>query len=179
MRGFILRPWFFVVLILSGVVALRFRPIEDLAYKHMWLTSSCRLAFPLSIIQATQDYGELGCNRSISREPIRLGGRIYPFGISTHAKARIQFEPVPITFRPGVFKGIVGLSDHVLFVGGSTEVAVHVNGVERWRSRRLVAGVVDTFQVAVGPGNSIELVVDDAGDGIYSDEVAWVGLQIQ
>ena len=42
-----------------------------------------------------------------------------------------------------------------------------------------MAGVVDTFQVAVGPGNSIELVVDDAGDGIYSDEVAWVDLQIQ
>jgi hypothetical protein len=179
MRVFTMQPWLAALFFFSGFIALRLPLLQDLPHRQAWSKSSCRLAFPLAVVASRQDYGDLGCNRSISRDAVRLGGLLYAYGISTHAHARIQFEPVPPTMRAGHFTGLVGLSDHVVYVGGSVDASIRVNGIERWRSRRLVAGVVESFRVPVESGSSIELVVGDAGDGIRSDEVAWARLQIK
>lgn len=179
MRVFTAQPWGLVLLFFCGFLALRYTVLEDLFHRQSWSKSSCRLAFPLQIVASRQDYGELGCNRSISKDAVRLGGSVHVVGISTHAHAHIRFEPMPPTIKAGFFTGSVGLSDYVKSAGGSAEASIHIDGLERWRSRRLVAGVVDSFRVPVASGNSIKLVVDDAGDGIRFDEVAWVRLQIQ
>ena len=170
--------WLIVALVCTGILAFRLPLLQDVGAKHTWSRTSCLLAFPLHVLESRQDYGSLGCNHSISRDPLRLGGKLYSTGIATHANASIRFEPIPVALSGEHFSGRVGLSDHVVYVGGSAVASIRINGVEQWRSRRLVAGVVDSFSVAVSPGNVIELVVSDANDGIRSDEVAWIDLQI-
>lgn len=171
--------WILVAVIFASFIAWRLPLLEQIFYRLAWSKASCSLAFPIRVAESSQDYGELGCNHSISHDDIRLAGKRYTVGIATHANARIQFEPIPVSFTGSHFAGLVGLSDHVVYVGGSTVASIWINGIEKWRSRRLVAGVIDSFLVAVTPGDAIELIVEDAGDGIHSDEVAWIDLRIQ
>ena len=174
-----LKTWLCVAVVCLSIILSRLHLLYDIRAGHNWSKTSCLIAFPLRIVESHQDYGNLGCNRSISGDSMRLGGKLYTSGITTHANARIQFEPVPAALGTGHLSGRVGLSDHVVYLGGSAVASILIDGVKQWGSQKLVSGIVESFRVSVAPGNKIELVINDAGDGIRSDEVAWIDLQIQ
>lgn len=96
------------------------------------------------------------------------GSRLFARGIYAHAPA------VHIWQLGGKWKtlsGHAGLPDGQ--GGGSCVFVVKADGKELWRSPKTESGTLRSFNLKVEGANTLELVVDDAGDGIGSDWGCW------
>jgi hypothetical protein len=99
---------------------------------------------------------------------IESAGRIFESGIYAHAPARHRYA---LGRRWRRLEGGCGLPTGS---GGSVEFAIRTDGREVFRSRRLGAGTMETFDVDLTGVDELELVTTDAGDGKAADWGVWL-----
>ena len=129
---------------------------------------------PFEITAMAQDYGRPTANRCChTQTPLRIGSRTFERGIGAHANGRITLRLNEPFARFAAFIGIDNNSD-TQGSRGSARFSVSVDGQERFAS--------DVFRGGGEPasvdedlrgGRVIDLVLSDAGDGIFHDQADW------
>lgn len=120
-----------------------------------------------------QDYNVLERNRSILKMPLVIGSREFQHGLGTHAVSHIRvYSPEPIAS----FSSWIGVDKNERTAGGlgSAVFAVAADGQEIFRSKVFRGGQdAEQIRVATGDARTLDLHVDDAGDGPDCDHVDW------
>jgi alpha-galactosidase len=120
-----------------------------------------------------QDYEALEVNRSILKSPLVIGSRKFAHGLGTHSVSRIRvYSPEPIA----EFSSWIGVDNNQRTAGGRGSVvfAVAGDGKDLYRSRVFIGGQEgQRIHVAAGGARTLELKVDDAGDGPAYDHADW------
>lgn len=113
-----------------------------------------------------------------SGKPLRLGGQSYTRGLYCHAASRL------VVHLPGpgkAFEAVVGVDSNEQTSGGRGSVvfSVRVNNAEAWHSEVLREGLPPVpVRVDLKGATRLELVVDDAGDGISCDQSDWAEARV-
>jgi hypothetical protein len=95
------------------------------------------------------------------------GGKYFARGIYAHAPARHVYALGGKWQRLGGTVGApTGKSPTIVFV-------VRGDGKELWRSAKIEGGALAEFDVPVAGVQSLELIVEDGGNGVGSDWGAW------
>ena len=81
-----------------------------------------------------QGWGTLQRNLSVWEKPMNVGGTPFRRGIGTHASSEITYA------LAGEYRRFVAWAGPDMATNGSMVFAVRVDGVERWRSPRMVRG---------------------------------------
>jgi alpha-galactosidase len=125
-----------------------------------------------------QDYEALERNRSILKTPLVIGSRTFQRGLGTHAVSRIRlFAPEPIA-RLSAWIG-VDKNERTAAGQGSVVFAVAADGKEVFRSGTFAGGQEGQHvDVATGGARTLELAVDDAGDGPACDHANWAEARV-
>ena len=101
------------------------------------------------------------------------GSRLFARGIYAHAPAIHTWQ---LGGKWKALRGGAGLPDGS--DGGSCVFVVKADGKELWRTKKTEAGVLRSFDLKVEGVNTLELVVEDAGDGKGSDWGCWFDPQL-
>lgn len=126
---------------------------------------------PLSV---SQGWGELQRNRSVTEKPLRIAGRTYRRGLGTHAVSHLTYNISAENWRS--FSAWAGLDSAGT---GTIRFRVLVDGIERWDSGTMRAqDPPKQVLVDVTHAETLELVVDDAGDDIMSDHANWADAKL-
>jgi NPCBM/NEW2 domain len=124
----------------------------------------------LEPLSASQGWGELTNDRSVTGEPINVGGKFYVRGLGTHTPSEIMYA-VPEGFDE--FKAVVGINPATNGQGSAT-VAVIVDDREEFRSEEFTAASDPIeIRVRVAGAQHIVLQSDPASDGNTWDHVDW------
>ena len=99
---------------------------------------------------------------------IEAAGRVFETGIYAHAPARHRYR---LDNRWSRLEGACGLPTQA---GGSVVFSIRTDGQEVFRSRRLVPGNLETFDVDLTDVDTLELDTSDAGDGKTADWGVWL-----
>ncbi|GMV37033.1 MAG: hypothetical protein AMXMBFR61_15410 [Fimbriimonadales bacterium] len=125
----------------------------------------------MQVLQHTHE--SLQINRSVIGTPLRIGSRSYAHGLGTHSASRIiLFSPQPIIR----FDAEIGIDSNDRTAGGQGSVVFCVvrDGHELYRSATMRGGQEpERVGVEVSEAHTIELQVDDAGDGPACDHADW------
>jgi alpha-galactosidase len=120
-----------------------------------------------------QDFEALERNQSILKTPLAIGSRTFKRGLGTHAVSRIRvYSPDPIAR----FSSWIGVDKNERTAGGlgSVVFAVTADGKEVFRSRIFRGGQEgQQVDLATGGARTLDLKVDDAGDGLACDHADW------
>src|SRR5579884_2072150 len=120
-----------------------------------------------------QDYEQLEGNRSILKTPLVIGKRRFQHGIGTHAVSHLRIHsPEPIR----QFAAWVGVDNNARTQGalGSVVFAVEAAGRAIYRSGVLRGGQeAQRVEVDAGSVMTLDLRVDDGGDGPACDHADW------
>jgi hypothetical protein len=128
---------------------------------------------------ATTGWGKLATDRSVGNKPLTIGGKRFARGLGTHAPSVIRYPLKPEYRR---FVAIAGLDDGQRHEqDGSVVFRVRIVKEDRSVSESARSPVLTWrkegrwhFDVPIPTGaTAIELVVDDAGDGIRCDHADW------
>ncbi len=132
---------------------------------------------PLAAIR--QSYGAAQANRTIDGKPLTVGGQNYPRGIGTHSESTVRLRRTPAGEAPPArFQAQVAVTDEVKGFHASVEFLILEGDRIRFRS-----GVMkpDDAPVAIDlpfNGETLDLIVTDADDGIAYDHAAWLDARI-
>ncbi len=123
--------------------------------------------------EATPKSARVGYGRALpNRLPEGLlfscGSRLFPRGLYAHARSSHVWE---LGRKWKTVEGHAGLPDG--HDGGSCVFVVKADDKELWRSPKTEPGTLRSFKVSVEGVSNLELVVEDAGDGIGSDWGCW------
>ncbi len=126
------------------------------------------------VVVAAQDYAQPTPNACChTLTPLRIGRTDFTHGVGAHANGRITLALIqPFT----VFKAKVGIDNNNDTQGtrGSAVFIVEVDGVERYRSGVCRGGEEPVaVEVPLAGAKRIDLVLNDAGDGITCDQADW------
>lgn len=144
-----------------------------------WIAALLQVPYPELGLDAPvlellrQDFERLERNRSVLGTPLRIGERAFERGLGTHAASRIRVRsPVPLE-RFSAWAGI-DANDRTRGGAGSAAFAVLADGREVFRSSVLRGGGAPVrVDAALGGARTLELLVDDAGDGPACDHADW------
>lgn len=125
-------------------------------------------------IYASQDWGKIQCNRTITQKPLMVGGRLFRNGVGVHAHSWILLARETNSPKDFIFRGKLGVPDHLLHTPASIIGRILVNGESVWSSKTLRAGKLEEFLLPITNCETLELQVRDGGDGIHSDEGVWL-----
>jgi hypothetical protein len=128
---------------------------------------------PVSALEppAATSGGSPARDRSAQGGPLQVAGRAFAHGMGVRAPSRLVFA-VPEGARGFVAR--VGLDD--ASPGGLVGFEVRVDGRSAWKSAPLKHGQLAHAFAAIPPGaRTIELLVDDGGNGIANDIANWAG----
>lgn len=128
--------------------------------------------------EATLKSARVGYGRALpNRLPAGLlfscGSRLFPRGLYAHAKSSHVWD---LGGKWKTLEGHAGLPDG--HDGGSCVFVVKADGKELWRSPKTEPGTLRSFKVSVDGAANLELLVEDAGDGIGSDWGCWFAPQV-
>lgn len=120
---------------------------------------------------ATTEWGEIHRNATVDNNPIQIEGVPYTSGVGIHSKGEIDINLFGRTAR---FEAVIGIDDDPASEGGSVVFEVYGDGRLLYES-----GVVesDTHGIPISINtfavNRLQLIVEDAGDGINNDHAVW------
>jgi hypothetical protein len=128
--------------------------------------------------EATPKSARVGYGRALpNRLPEGLlfscGSRLFPRGLYAHAKSSHIWD---LGGKWKTLEGHAGLPDG--HDGGSCVFVVMADGKELWRSPKTEPGTLRSFKVSVEGVSNLELLAEDAGDGIGSDWGCWFAPQV-
>lgn len=118
-------------------------------------------------------YGRALPNRLPEGLLFSCGSRLFPRGLYAHAKSSHVWD---LGGKWETLEGHAGLPDG--HDGGSCVFVVKADGKEVWRSPKTEPGALRSFKVSVEGVSNLELLVEDAGDGIGSDWGCWFAPQV-
>lgn len=135
-------------------------------------------ARPLTDVEmalASQEWGTLRRNRSVSGVPLRVGGRMFTRGVGTHAESEITLLH---DGSPARLSGSVGVDDGAAD-GASVEFLVGTGDGILWRSGVMRRGeAARPFDVPLHRLHVVTLHVTAAGDGNSYDHADWLDLRL-
>ena len=110
--------------------------------------------------------------------PLRIGGKAYTHGLGTHAVSQLRVQAwQPIT-RLNAAVGVDN-NDRTKGKAGSVVFRVSSAGRELLRTRTLRGGdEPQAIDLKVNGVLTLDLLVDDAGDGVDSDHADWADARI-
>lgn len=129
----------------------------------------------LDLAYATQGWGTTHAGKSVGGHPIRLGNKIYPHGIGTHANGEIDID-----LRGGAkrFLADVGV-DQEAGHRGSVRFIVDVDGKQVVKTPVLRGGDKPRrIELNLTGAREMRLIVTDAGDGNTWDHADWAGAML-
>ena len=120
-----------------------------------------------------QDFEKLEFGKSILKTPLRIGDRKFEHGLGTHANSRICVRsPKPIER----FSAWIGVdhNERTRGGGGSVVFSVTTEDGRLFQSKVLRGGEAPVkVDLATKGAKTIDLYVDDAGDGPFCDHADW------
>ena len=125
----------------------------------------------LSVVR--HDVEQLQRNRSVIGTPLRIGTKNYAHGLGTHAVSQVRIQSLQPIAR---FTAAVGVdnNDRTKGKAGSVVFRVSSAGRELLRTRTLRGGdEPQAIDLKVNGVLTLDLHVDDAGDGVDSDHADW------
>lgn len=120
-------------------------------------------------IAGEQAWGDLKINRSVRGGPLRIGGKVYGFGLGTHAASN---HTVPLRQQYKTLSVGFGLDDEST-CGSGAIFTIYADERPLYRSKRLRNGEYDSAEVDVSNLFSVRLSTDSAG-GRACDHANWV-----
>lgn len=132
----------------------------------------CQLS-EATLKSARVGYGRALPNRLPDGLLFSCGSRLFPRGLYAHAKSSHVWD---LGGKWKTLEGHAGLPDG--HDGGSCVFVVKADGKELWRSPKTEPGALRSFKVSVEGAANLELIVEDAGDGIGSDWGCWFAPQL-
>jgi alpha-galactosidase len=118
-----------------------------------------------------QGWGRPMKNRSVTDTPISINGHVFDKGLGTHALSTFKIRLYGTAKR---FRAMCGVDDNCKSDRASVVFHVLADGKELWKSPRMTwkqdAAPVD---VQLDGVKTLNLVVDDAGDGVDYDHGDW------
>jgi hypothetical protein len=118
--------------------------------------------------RCVQGWGTLQLNRSVWEKPLNIGGTSFRRGLGTHAHSEITYA------LDGSYRRFCAWAGPDMATNGSMVFAVQVDGVERWRSPRMVRGdQPQEIQIDLNGARELRLIVEDGGDNIMGDHADW------
>lgn len=139
------------------------------------LADRIRLA-DLDISTIDQEWGTPHKDRSVKNNPLRIGGERYRRGIGTHANSEWVIKLNGTATR---FKAKVGLDDEEPTPRASVRFIVLGDGKQLFRSEVHKTGTkAQAIDVDVKGVQTLVLITDEAGDGIFADHANWVDGEI-
>jgi hypothetical protein len=127
--------------------------------------------------RASQSWGSLGIDRSVTGGALRIGDRSYAKGLGTHAVSDLEFA---LGGRFTLFVADAGIDAAETGKGGEA-LEFQVFGDERllWSSGRMTrADGARTVDVDVSGISMLRLHVADGGDGIDYDHADWASARV-
>lgn len=129
----------------------------------VWLSS-------LDLQHTTSGWSVAKADRSITNQPIRIGGRLFERGVGTHAHSLFRVKLGGDAER---FLAQVGIADDV-GNQGSVEFVVFGDRKEIWRSQAMKGGNPPRpLDIDLTGIDVLTLMVTDNGDGISHDHAIW------
>jgi alpha-galactosidase len=126
----------------------------------------------LDLSKITQGFGHPQAGRSVDGNPLTLRDVVYPHGIGTHARGRMEINLKGAAMR---FAAMAGVDDERKG-SGSVMFLVWVDGRLRARTGVTVGGDPPTFlSVDLTGARHLSLIVEDGDDGIANDHADWAG----
>lgn len=126
------------------------------------------------VTAASQDYAQPAPNACChTNTPLRIGTADFAHGIGAHANGRISLE---LLAPCAAFTAKAGIDNNSDTQGsrGSAVFIVEVDGVERYRSGVCRGGEeAVAVEVPLTGAKRLDLVLNDAGDGITHDQADW------
>ena len=114
-------------------------------------------------------------NKSVDRNPIRIGGQTFKHGVGTHAESTLE---VNLNGQAERFTAVVGVDDEVIGKPASVEFKLIGDGKELFTSGLKKAGDQPTkVDVDLHGVQRLLLEVGAAGDGIENDHADWADAQ--
>lgn len=151
-----------------------------------WTTAF--LAFPYASKQTPQgpmfmllrqDFERLERNRSILGTRLRIGTQSFATGLGTHANSHIRItSPTPIV----AISGWIGVDANERTRNGMGSVVFVIRSRERGLYRSPVlrgGGEPQRLEVETGSARTLDLVVEDAGDGPTCDHADWADVRLR
>ena len=131
----------------------------------------------LDLSGVSQGGGHFPCkNKSVDRNPLRLGGQTFKYGVGTHAESTLEID---LQGQAERFTAVVGVDDEVSGKPASVEFKLIGDGKELFTSGLKKAGDQPTkVDVDLHGVKRLLLDVNDAGDGIEFDHADWADAQI-
>ena len=121
-----------------------------------------------------QDWGEPKMGKTVENNAMRINGRIFEFGVGTHANSKLVWN------LNGVYKkfhSYIGLDDEAIGGNGAIWV-VKADGKELYHSKILTSHEIDSLIVDISGVNVLELVTLDGGNKDF-DHANWAGAWLE
>lgn len=118
-----------------------------------------------------------GLDKSIQGKPIEIRGRKYAHGLGAHANSRIVYD---LEGRYERFEATVGIDSEMDSFGKSSVIfRVLVDGAEVFNSGVMRNSTpAKAVSVPLAGAGELELIAEDAGDGINGDHADWADARL-
>ncbi|MFN0134556.1 MAG: NPCBM/NEW2 domain-containing protein [Phycisphaerae bacterium] len=124
----------------------------------------------LKPISSSQGYGDLGANRSVDNNPIKMERRTFARGLGTHAPSKQLYE---IPHGATMFEAVVGIDDETES-RGSAIARVYLDGDRVYESPQLLGGNEPVVvRIPLKGAKQLLLETDATRDGNRFDHVNW------
>lgn len=124
----------------------------------------------LKPVTATTGWGQIGIDKSVDNNPIKIDGKVYDSGLGVHADSDLVYS---LDGKYKSFKATVGLDDEV-GSNGSVIFEVYLDGVKAFDSGVMTGdSKAKDINLSVVGVKEIKLSVRGAGDGINFDHADW------
>lgn len=118
-----------------------------------------------------QGWGRPQVDRSVTQQPLSIGGRRFDHGVGTHARSTLW---VQLHGRAERFKAMVGVDDAAGNRRASVRFRVYADDQKLFDSGRMTWGQPPKpVDVDLSGRRALLLLVTDAGDGIDFDHAGW------
>jgi len=129
----------------------------------------------LDLSQMTQGWGQPGKARSVDGAPLTIGGKAYEHGVGTHANSDVTIQ---LSGAGQAFSSDVGV-DSETGKRGSVRFEIWVDGKKISDSGVMRGGdAAKHLQVGLHGARKLELIVDEADNGIDYDHADWADAQL-
>jgi alpha-D-xyloside xylohydrolase len=119
-----------------------------------------------------QGFGTPRACQSVMGNVLMVAGRAYARGVGTHAKSSLTLDLQKKATR---FQSLVGVDSEPKTHSGTAEFIVVADGKVLWRSGVMKGGEpAKLIDADLTGAKSLELRVEDGGDGIDSDHADWL-----
>ncbi|MFI5387041.1 MAG: NPCBM/NEW2 domain-containing protein [Fimbriimonadales bacterium] len=131
----------------------------------------------LDLSNIHQGWGKAMKDRSVTGVPLSINGRAFEHGLGTHAASTFKIRLYGDASR---FHAFCGIDDNAKSNRASVVFRVTGDGKELWKSPRMT-WKQDAVEVSVllKGVNILNLLIDDAGDGIDYDHGDWADATIE